>query len=151
MRCERRGALKLRFGHPRFFNLPKPIAEFVVKSCRVGSIAKPCLQDSKALTIILFFHEGSFDKKIELFVFWRERRRLLKRLEGFFGLIIAFVSLRKQILDACAFMVSFTQCLEDGNRLWKFAYAHVAERQIEFGGVIIGNMAARREKMRDRF
>src|ERR1700741_3882724 len=43
MWCKRGGALKFRFGHPRFLELPKPVGEVVVKSCRVGKIAKPCL------------------------------------------------------------------------------------------------------------
>src|SRR5215467_12481442 len=113
---KRGGALKLGFGHTRLLELPKPVGEFVVEPCRVWKIAKPHLQNLKSLNIILFFQEGGSNQKIELLVFGREGNRLLKRLDCLFWLIVAFVSLRKQILDACAFMASFTQCLEDGNR-----------------------------------
>ena len=48
-------------------------------------------------------------------------------------------------------MVPVAQFREDGNRFRKFAHANVAKGQIEFGGVVIGNMAARGKKMGNRF
>src|SRR5215472_11942111 len=115
MRRKRGGALKFGFGHSRLLELPKPVAELVVESCRVGKIAKPCFYDPETLRIILFFHEGGLNEKIELLVLWRECSRLLKRLEGLFGLIVAFVSLGKQILDICVLVRPAAQLAEDKN------------------------------------
>src|SRR5215472_5456579 len=108
MRRKRGDALKFGLGHCRLLELPKGVAELVVESCRVGKIAKPCFYDPKTTRIILFFQEGSLNEKVEFLVLWRECSRSLKRFESLFGLIVAFVSLRKQVFDACACRAPFT-------------------------------------------
>src|SRR5215472_1433919 len=120
MRSKRGSALKFGLGHRRFLELPKAVAELVVESGRFGKVLKACFNDPETLSVILFFHEGGLNKEIELLVVWCECSRLLKRLEGLVGLIVALVSLRKQILDACVFMAPVAQFPEDGNRFWEF-------------------------------
>src|SRR5579859_212267 len=150
MRRQGDGTLKFRLGHARFAELPKNVAEFVMKPRGVRHIPKPGLQNAKVANVILLFREGRRDQKIKLFVLGGEVNSLLKCLESLFGLIVALISLREQILYACVFMASVAQSHENGNRFREFAYSDIAERQVEFRCEFVGDVSACGQKMRDR-
>ena len=95
MRRQGSRAFEFRLGQAGLLELPERIREFVVQLCGIRKILEAGFHYANAIRKVLFFQEGSGNKKVKFFVLGSECSGLLKGFESFLRFLIARVSLSK--------------------------------------------------------